>query len=101
MSDSDSQPTYEEKEIRCPKLGGPVNFEYCRLEQSGLPCSRALNCWSIHFDVEAFFREGLTSEDFERCFLRSAPSKVSTLLELVERARKLVDDKGSENEGSP
>jgi len=101
MSDSDPHRTYEEKEIRCPKLGGPVNFEYCRLEQSGLPCSRALNCWSIHFDVEAFFREGLTSEDFERCFLKSVPSKVSTLLDLVERARKLVDDKGSKNEESP
>lgn len=100
MSNTDSHPTYEEKEIRCPKLGGPVNFEYCRLEQSGLPCSRALNCWSIHFDVEAFFREGLSSEDFERCFLKSPPSKVSTLLELVERARKLVDDKGGKNEES-
>ncbi|MDQ7782731.1 MAG: hypothetical protein RDU20_07620 [Desulfomonilaceae bacterium] len=101
MSNSDPHPTYEEKEIRCPKLGGPVNFEYCRLEQSDMPCSRALTCWSVHFDVEAFFREGLTSEDFERCFLTAPPSKVATLLELVERARKIAEDKNAKNKEFP
>ncbi len=101
MSDSDPHPTYEEKEIRCPRLGGPVNFEYCLREQSGRPCSRALQCWSAYFDVEAFFRKGLSSEDFERCFLTPPPSRMSTLLELVERARKLIDDKDGKNEESP
>ncbi|MFH1116328.1 MAG: hypothetical protein V1792_20640 [Pseudomonadota bacterium] len=101
MSNSDALPTYEEKEIRCPRLGGPVNFEYCRGEQSGLPCSRALHCWSVHFDAEAFFREGLTPEDFERSFLTPPPSRVATLMELVERARKLIDDKGAKKEESP
>jgi hypothetical protein len=97
MTDSNTHPTYEEKEIRCPKLGGPVNFEYCKVEQSGLPCSRAINCWSIHFDAEAFFRESLSPEQFAECFLKAAPSKVTTLLELIEKARKLTEEKRDGN----
>lgn len=98
MTDSDTHPTYEEKEIRCPKLGGPATFEYCRVEQSGLPCSRSLNCWSVHFDVEAFFREGLSAEDFDRCFLKPPPTKVTTLLEMIEKARKLIDEKDEKSD---
>lgn len=101
MVDSNTHPTHEEKEIRCPKLGGPVNFDYCRVEQTGLPCSRAINCWSIHFDVDAFFRERLSSEEFEQYFLAVAPTKVTTLMELIENARKLAKEKRDENNEKP
>lgn len=100
MTNTLSTPPHEEKEIRCPKLGGLVHFDYCRREQGDCPCSRALACWSPHFDVEAYFREILTREAFEKSFLQPPPSKVGTLIELIERARALVNDKDSKDKDS-
>jgi hypothetical protein len=91
MKTSSSNPPYEEKQIRCPRLGGPVNFEFCRVEGRELPCGRALACWSHYFDVEAYFRQQLSPEDFEKCFAQPQPTKLCTLIELIEKARKLTD----------
>ena len=91
---------HEEKQIRCPKLGGPVHFDYCRVEQCGSPCSRALVCWSVHFDAETYFRETLSAEEFSQCFLSPQHSKVSTLVELIERARQLVKEKAPDKDPS-
>jgi hypothetical protein len=93
---SSSNPPYEEKQIRCPKLGGPVNFEFCRVEGRELPCGRAVACWSHYFDVEAYFRERLKPADFEKCFVQPQPTKLCTLIELIEKARKLTDSVGKE-----
>jgi hypothetical protein len=84
-----ADPPYEEKQIRCPKLGNPVFFEYCRTERQQLPCQRALVCWSLIFDVERFFHDTLTSQEFEECFLQPPRPKIVTLVELIENATKL------------
>ena len=96
MTDFPCNPPFEEIEIRCPKLGGPVTFEYCRIERQPRPCHRAIKCWSFHFDVDAFFRGILTREEFEECFLEPPPSKVATLMELIEQARKTLENKQKE-----
>jgi len=82
--------SYEEKQIRCPRLGGPVTFGYCRIEDLGRPCFRAIGCWAAIFDVEGFFRESMSDQDFNECFSKRPHSKVDTLIELIERARKLT-----------
>ncbi len=84
---------YEDKEIRCPKLGGQVTFSYCKIETGTRPCARAIACWTGYFDVESHFRENLTEEEFRECFEKPPPSRVATLLELVEQARKLAEQK--------
>ena len=91
MTDRSSHPPYEEKQIRCPKLGGPVNFEFCLVERRELPCGRALGCWSRHFDVETFFRQRLSLEDFEKCFAQPQPAKLCTLVDLIDQARKRTE----------
>jgi hypothetical protein len=96
MKSSSSNPPYEETQIRCPKLGGPVNFEFCRVEGRELPCGRAMACWGHYFDVEAYFRQQLSPEDFEKCFVQPQPTKLCTLIELIEKARKLTDAAGKE-----
>ena len=49
-----------------------------------------LACWSNYFDVEAYFRRRLPPEDFEKeCFVRLQPTKLCTLMELIEKARNL------------
>lgn len=93
MTDSSTRPPFEEIEIRCPRLGGPVSFEYCRVEEHGAPCARSIVCWSVHFDVKRFFEETLTPEEFQERFHRAPPSKLVTLLDLIEQARNVIDKK--------
>jgi hypothetical protein len=69
-----------------------VTFAYCKIENMGRPCSRALNCWFLHFDVEAFFRQILSEDEFRECFFRPPAAKVVSLIELIEKARKAAED---------
>jgi hypothetical protein len=87
---------YNQLEIRCPRLGGEVKFFYCAVEGGDLPCSRIVDCWQAFFPVEAYLRGRMSQEAWER-FSRQIPKdKVSTLIELIEAAKKRVkpDDQG-------
>jgi hypothetical protein len=55
-----------------------------------------LRCWEPYFDVEGVFRALLSPEKFEECFLKPPPSRMSTLLELIEKAKKVTEDDKSE-----
>ena len=61
-----STPPGQNVEIRCPRLGQQIHFEYCRTENQGLPCFKALDCWYHHFLIEAYFRENLSAEEWKR-----------------------------------
>ena len=82
------EPPGDEFEIRCPRLGHPICFSYCRSENRGLPCFKALDCWFEHFQVEAFFQGELTPEEWERIFSGPPKSKMLSLVELIEEAKK-------------
>jgi hypothetical protein len=79
---------YEHLETRCPRLGGEVTFAYCETEGGDLPCPRILSCWEPHFPVEAYLRGKLTQTQWDACFDRPAKDKVTTLIELIEAAKK-------------
>jgi hypothetical protein len=87
---------YEDKQIRCPRLGGPVTFAYCRVERGALPCHKAIHCWFEQFDAEAFFRNILSPEQFEKAFSEHPAPKIVTLIELIEQARELAKKKNQE-----
>ncbi len=78
----------EEKELRCPKLGGQVRFSYCLKEGGDIPCSRIIKCWQPYLPVEAYLRKRLTDADWERCFNQEPKPKMMTLIELIEAAKK-------------
>jgi hypothetical protein len=80
-------PPEDDYEIRCPRLGHPIIFSYCRSENMGLPCFKTLDCWFEHFQVEGYLRETLTQEEWERAFQSTGKSKVMSILELIEQAR--------------
>ncbi len=92
---SDSHPNSPDwgREIRCPRLGGQITFEYCRLENQGQPCARALTCWNFYFNVEDYFRSRMGPEQFELCFNAPIKPKMISLLELIEKARKNMEEK--------
>ena len=74
--------------IRCPRLGHPISFSYCLKENNGLPCLKTLDCWFQHFNVEEYLRDRLTDREWEMVFERPSKSKVQSLIELIEEAKK-------------
>jgi hypothetical protein len=80
----------DRREIRCPRLGGEVFFQYCEREGGDLPCSRIITCWRAFLPVEDYLRGKLPEEAWVRFTSHAVKDKVTTLLELVERAKKLT-----------
>ena len=88
----DGRPPDDEYQIRCPRLGHQIAFSYCRVENEGLPCFKALDCWSRHFPVEQHFRKEITQDQWEKVFSGPPKSKMFSLLELIEQAKKRVKE---------
>jgi hypothetical protein len=90
----DTTPPNDNYKIRCPKLGHQISFSYCRSENSGLPCSKTLDCWFDHFLVEEYLHEELSSEEWGKTFEGPPRPKMQTLLELIEQAKKSKPKEG-------
>ena len=87
---TNDQTTYDDLQVRCPKLGGEVTFAYCRQEAGDLPCSRVVVCWYLYFPVESHLEKILTKDQQERFFNQKPKDKITTLVELIEKAKKRV-----------
>ncbi|MFO7570474.1 MAG: hypothetical protein R6W75_11810 [Smithellaceae bacterium] len=79
---------HDDKLIRCPKLGDEMTFAYCLHEAGDLPCARIITCWQMVFDVEALLRERLDFADRERFACARPKDKVTSLLEIIEKAKR-------------
>ena len=76
---------------RCPRLGHELTFSYCRQESRGKPCRLILDCWWEQFDVRSFLRAHLPEEtmaEVEQARVSPPPSKVLSLVELIEQAKR-------------
>ena len=82
-------PPGEDYKIRCPRLGHQITFSYCRSENAGLPCFKTLDCWFEHFLVEEYLRKNLKPEEWEEIFNRQPKTKMVSLVELIEKAKKV------------
>ncbi len=91
-SDAMKIPQVNEKdslEQRCPRLGGPVTFKYCR--QSGedeKPCFKIMDCWWETFDVKSYLKDNLSESDFEALITAKPPDKINSLIDLIEQAKQ-------------
>ena len=83
---------YDDETIRCPRVGGEVNFKFCRFENNMLPCRWIIGCWQNYMDVKRFLSDNYSNEDLAQIF---APpkSKVESLVNLVEKAKKKKTEK--------
>jgi hypothetical protein len=80
---------HDHRETRCPRLGGPVHFGYCRREAGdNRPCFKVLDCWWPQFDVAAYFAKRLSPEDFATLGRRTPAAKITRLVDLIVRAQK-------------
>jgi len=78
---------YDEQMIRCPRVGGPVNFKFCRSENNLLPCRWIVGCWYTRINIEEFLNGHFSKEDLHRTSTQPKP-KIESLMELMEKARK-------------
>ena len=79
---------HDERRLRCRRLGHEVTFRYCRTQEGASVCPLILDCWWEVFDVAAFLREHLAREEFETLARRGFRPKVTSLLDLIEQARR-------------
>jgi hypothetical protein len=79
-------------ERHCRLLGHEVAFGYCRLLPEGRPCRLIVDCWQGCFDVMAFLQERYNPEQIE-AFLAPPKPKLTSIVELIERAEQAQDDR--------
>ncbi len=76
-------------EQRCPRLGGPVTFKYCRQNGEGQkPCFKIMDCWWESFDVRTYLQEILPESDFKVLMNAKPPAKIASLIDLIEQAKQ-------------
>ncbi|TSA13286.1 MAG: hypothetical protein D4R73_01070 [Deltaproteobacteria bacterium] len=73
--------------IRCPRLGHQARFSYCRHENSGLPCFKAISCRQNYFPVADYLRRELGPDEWEKVFHTPPKPKVVHLFELIQKAK--------------
>jgi len=84
---------YDDLEIRCPRLGGEVKFYYCQREGGDLPCPRIITCWYPYFPVEQYLRASMAADSWDRFVGQMPKDKVTTLMELIDEAKKQTTGK--------
>lgn len=81
----------DQEKGHCRRLGHEVTFGYCRQEAGSSPCRLVLDCWWERFEVRDFLQQNLPAEAMARVERASAgppPSKVLSLLELIQQAQQ-------------
>lgn len=73
---------------RCPRLGSPVLFAYCRITgEEGLPCFKIFDCWWEKFDVVSLLRAEMDEDSFAKLCETKPKNKMVSLVEIMEKAK--------------
>ena len=81
----------DQLERRCPRLGGPVLFAYCKTSgDDHSVCWKILDCWLECFDVVGHLKKILSEDEFKELANKKPKPKIVSLVELIEQARKRV-----------
>lgn len=79
---------YDELSRRCPSLGGPVPFKYCRTVNRKLPCLKILQCWGGKIDIPLFLEKNYSEEELEKAFTPDTRTRVQKIVQIAEEATK-------------
>jgi len=77
---------YDHLEIRCPMLGHPLTFSYCRSTVGNTPCRKIFNCWFERFPIQDFMQNNFDQHIIDNLIAPPKP-KMLSLLELIEKAQ--------------
>jgi len=76
-------------ERRCPRLGGPVPFKYCRTTGEGdMPCFKIMDCWWETFDIRTYLENTMSEAAFKSILEAKPPDKIASILDLIEKAKQ-------------
>jgi hypothetical protein len=87
----------DRRTTRCPRLGHEVTLQYCRTQEQHTVCHKILDCWWEQFDIKAFLATVLTPEQVARLDAAPPPPKLISILDLVEKAKRVRDDRGQDS----
>jgi hypothetical protein len=77
---------YDDTEIwRCPQLGGPVTFHYCRRMNADLPCPNLIRCWEKQIDVVPFLETHYTSDVIDTVFANPQKGRIGSIFDTLNR----------------
>jgi hypothetical protein len=82
---------YDKQEGYCKMLGHFLTFDYCRTASKGLPCSKVLDCWFQHFQIEKFISENYSIEEQKAIFEPPKP-KLLSITEILEQAQQRIKE---------
>jgi hypothetical protein len=82
---------YDTLIIRCPQLGGEVPFQYCRTVNENLPCRKIIICWEFRFKITKFLSEHYSVDQLQSALAPPAKTRLETILELIEEAKKIKE----------
>lgn len=90
---------HDGRQRRCPMLGHPVAFSYCRAPGTSTPCRRIYDCWWETFDIVEFMDAHYDQET--RDLLQKAPQqKMASLFEIMQQAQQRLNDSEKSNSGT-
>jgi hypothetical protein len=78
---------YDDNMVRCPRIGGDVNFLFCRTENNMLPCRWIAGCWKERMEIQTFLEDHYTDDELEQIFT-PPKSKIESLVNLVEKTKE-------------
>jgi len=81
---------YDKERIYCRRLGHWITFNYCRQENTGLPCRKIADCWFEKLKIKEFLKKNYKEEEISYIFEHSKP-KLTSIVELIEQAKKRSD----------
>ena len=73
---------------RCPMLGGPVTFGYCRKLNEGLPCARVLECWLQKLPLVEFLKAHYAPGELQRALAAEPKGRLARMIETIDEVRK-------------
>jgi len=79
---------YDELSRRCPQLGGPVPFKYCRSVNMQLPCVKIAQCWAAKLDIVAWLEANFTYEQLEQVFGGEHRTRFEKILQIAHDVQK-------------
>lgn len=77
---------------RCPMLGGPVPFKYCRTMGDGFPCRRILGCWGAAIDIERFVTDHYSEESLRAAWEKPSPTRMGRILGVLDQVGRRTED---------
>ena len=76
----------DERVRRCPMLGHPIQFAYCRTPGVPVPCRKIFDCWWEVFDVTAYMEEWYGEAKIAE-IISPSKGKILSLAELIKKAK--------------